>query len=107
MKESTKEAGMWFLAVVLSLFALAFFAQAQEQTEPQAEPPSWAAKLNEAINDKTGMTLTAEETVALAQAYAAALNARPGDIAVSNRACYVLGLDGTVLLSVPLRKDSP
>ena len=75
--------------------------------QEQAEPPSWAVKLNEAITNKTSMILTAEETVAFAQAYAAALNARPGDIAVSNRACYVLGLDGTVLLSVPLRKDSP
>ena len=82
-------------------------AQAQEQAEPQAETPSWAVKLNTAINEKTGMTLTAEEALAFAQAYAAALNARPGDIAVSNRACYVLGLDGTVLLSVPLRKESP
>ena len=96
--------------IIVAICALGFwvgFVLGQEQTEPQAAPPSWAVKLNAAITNKTGLTLTAEETVALAQAYAAALNARPGDIAVSNRACYVLGLDGTVLLSVPLRKDSP
>ena len=95
------------LAFAILLAVCCGIAIAQEKTEPQAETPSWAVKLNEAITNKTSLILTAEETLVFAQAYAAALNARLGDIAVSNRACYVLGLDGTVLLSVPLRKDSP
>ena len=105
----TAMSGILRLVVVLAAIGVVVVSSVlvQAQDEPSVEPPSWAAKLNTAITDKTGLVLTAEETVAFAQAYAAALNARPGDIAVSNRACYVLALDGTVLLSVPLRTESP
>ena len=77
--------------------------------EPAAapEPPSWTVKLNDALTGKTDLTLTAEEAQALAEAYRAVLNARPGDIAISDRACYVIGLDGKVILSKALPQERP
>ena len=74
-------------------------------TTPRIVPPSqptWLAKVNSAVNDTTDLVLTAEETVALVAAYSTALRQRPGDIALSDTTCYVLAMDGTVLLSTAL-----
>ena len=51
----------------------------------------------------TDLALTAEETAEMVAAYSVALRQRPGDMALSATTCYVLGVDGTVLLSTPLR----
>ena len=77
--------------------------------EPAAAPeqPSWTVKLNTALTEKTALTLTAEEARALAESYTGVLNARPGDIAISDRACYVIAIDGKVLLSKALPKERP
>ena len=68
--------------------------------------PTWLAKVNAAVTDTTDLALTAEETAAMVAAYSAALRQRPGDMAVSATTCYVLGVNGTVLMSTPLRQGS-
>ena len=89
-----------FLILVMVL-CLGAWSYAQEP--PAApEPPSWTVKLNAALTGKTALVLTAEETQAMAKAYAAALNAQVADIAISDTTCYVLSRNGTVLASKAL-----
>ena len=85
-------------SILIMALCCAAWAYAQEPADAP-EPPSWVAKVNAAIADKTGLTLTAEETQAMAESYATALNAQAADIALSETTCYVLSRDGTVLAS--------
>ena len=107
------------IGVLLALSLLivpAGFALASGQDAPVAQAPAlagsgldptpqaaWLAKVNAAVNDTTDLALTAEETAEMVAAYSVALRQRPGDMALSATTCYVLGVDGTVLLSTPLR----
>ena len=56
------------------------------------------------MTDETDLVLTTAETAEMVAAYTAALQQRPGDIALSDTTCYVLGVDGTVMRSTPLRQ---
>ena len=50
----------------------------------------------------TPLELTAEEAAEMVATYTASLRQRPGDIAISDTTCYVLGVDGSVLMSQKL-----
>ena len=88
-------------AILALVLCCAAWAYAQEPAAAP-EPPSWTVKLNTALNGKTALVLTAEEARALAESYAAALNAQAADIAISDTTCYVLTRDGKLLGSKAL-----
>ena len=97
-----------FIVALSVMLACAMVAWSYAQ-EPAAapEPPSWTVKLNAALTKNAPMVLTAEEARALAESYAAALNAQAADIAISDTTCYVLTRDGKLLGSKALPRKRP
>ena len=97
----------WFIVgcfVVVSVAWSVMRAQAPAVAgpEPTQPPASWLVKVNAAVNDMTPLELTAEEAAEMVATYTASLRQRPGDIAISDTTCYVLGVDGSVLMSQKL-----
>ena len=94
-----------FICVTEALLAQEPAAVAQEPVASSglSGSPAWLAKVNAAVAGSTDLVLTTDETAEMVAAYSVALRQRPGDIALSATTCYVLGVDGTVLLSTALR----
>ena len=63
---------------------------------------TWVAKVAEAIQAETAVTLTADEVQALGRAYAALEQRQAADVALSETHVYVLSPAGTVVLSKAL-----
>ena len=94
-------------ALVVGVGVSVSTAQAPELSGSGLGPtpqPAWLTKVNAAISDTTELVLTAEETAVMVAAYSRAFQRQPGDMALSTTTCYVLAVDGTVLMSTPLRQ---
>ena len=82
---------------------LAIPLTAQEDAAQTPEPAvTWVAKVADAIQAETAVTLTADEVQALGRSYAALEQRQVADIALSETHVYVLSPAGTVVLSKAL-----
>ena len=91
-------------AVILILVPiLAQGASVQDEIAQTPDPAvTWVAKVAEAIQAETAVTLTADEVQALGRSYAALEQRQAADVALSETHVYVLSPAGTVVLSKAL-----
>ena len=89
-------------AIMLLVPILAQGASVQDEAAQIDPAVTWVAKVAEAIQAESAVTLTAGEVQALGRAYAALEQRQAADVALSETHVYVVSPAGTVVLSKAL-----